>query len=386
MKRSYITIAHDTGKDTDSAITVHRRLRLYFFLLFFTLTLTALTYAANNKRTTINLENDRVKAVFDLGGGALADFHFKNQRLNPLAWRLPEPGDLKPQMMGHFICFDRLGGSSKSERSQGMPNHGEASKVMWHESESGTGSNPDGTFVQMWCELPLARMRVDRTAVLSSTGPVMSVEESFTNMYHLGKLCNIVQHPSIGGDFLDDTVIVDSNAWKGYANGNPKPMYEEPAIYWPYLVKDDRLTDLRKLVDGDSGGVENFVCKKDVITGWMTACNPGKGLLIGYVWDTADYPWIRHWRHIEDGKPLARGLEFGTTPLPFSFGDILEKGSIFDTPIIVFLDSQESITKSYTVFLLTIPSDFTGVDTIEMNENSITVTERETGRNFTVRY
>ena len=47
----------------------------------------------------------------------------------------------------------------------------------------------------------------------------------------------------------------------------------------------------------------------------MTACNPGKGLLIGYIWDVADYPWIRHWRHIEDGKPLARGLEFGTTPL-----------------------------------------------------------------------
>ena len=129
--------------------------------MFFVMQLAALLYAANNERTTISLENDRVKAVFDFGGGALADFHFKNQGLNPLAWRLPEPGDVKPQMMGHFICFDRLGGSTKNEKSHGMPNHGEASKIMWHESASDTGGSSE-IVARMWCELPLAGMRVDR--------------------------------------------------------------------------------------------------------------------------------------------------------------------------------------------------------------------------------
>ena len=384
MILSHITETPAAGEDTVSIIGVKRRFRRCFCLIF-VVQLASLSYASNNERTTLILENDRVQAVFDCGGGALADFHFKNQRLNPLAWRLPEPGDVKPRMMGHFICFDRLGGSTKNEKSNGMPNHGEASKIMWHESASDT-MGPDELVVRMLCELPLAGMRVDRKAELSERGSVMFVDEYFTNINPLGRLCNIVQHPSIGGDFLDDTVLVDSNAWKGFANGNPKPMYEEPVIYWPYLVKDDRLTDLRMLVDGDQNGVENFVCKKDVKTGWMTACNAEKGLLIGYVWDIADYPWIRHWRHIEDGKPLARGLEFGTTPLPFPFGDILKKGSIFETPVIVFLDANESIKKSYTVFLLSIPSDFLGVESVAISEDKIIVAERKTSRAFIIPY
>ena len=238
----------------------------------------------------------------------------------------------------------------------------------------------------MSCELPLSKMRVDRTAVLTEKASVLKVKETFTNRNVLGKICNIVQHPSIGGPFLDHSVLVDSNAWKGFAAGNPMPMIDEPIVYWNHMVKNGRVEDLRKLVPGDTSKVVSFVCEKDEPLGWITACNPGKNLLIGYIWSTRDYPWIRHWYHIAENKALARGLEFGTTPLPMPFGEILKKGPIFDTPTFVYLDSGEKTEKEYIAFLMEIPVTFHGVESVASDNNLITVTEKNTGQNFTLSY
>ena len=291
------------------------------FVFTFILRLTCFSDSFADERKTLVLENAQVMAVFDLGGGALADFSFKDQELNPLAWHHPEPNDTTPQPFGHFLCFDRLGNPSQAEKENGMPFHGEASKIFWYESV--ITSIPSGsTGINMTCELPIAKMSVKRTAFLSKLGPVLQVIEIFTNVNPLGRVCNIVQHPSIGGPFLDEAVLVDSNAWKGFSVGNPMPMVEEPVVYWHSMVKGGQFTDLRKLDAGDSPGVESFICRNGDKFGWITACNPGEGLLIGYIWLAEHYPWIRHWRHITDDVPQARGLEFGTTPLPLPFGDI----------------------------------------------------------------
>ncbi|MBN1290709.1 MAG: hypothetical protein JXB48_02635 [Candidatus Latescibacteria bacterium] len=357
------------------------RICVFGFIVLFT----GVSNSIADERKTLVLENDQVIAVFDLGGGALADFSFKDQRLNPLAWHHPAPNDTTPQPFGHFLCFDRLGNPSPQEKENGMPFHGEASKIFWHESAAAEVSNDDSG-IGMKCELPLAKMSVNRFAVLSKRGPVLQVKEVFTNVNLLGRVCNILQHPSIGGLFLDEIVLVDSNAWKGFSVGNPMPMVEEPLVYWHTMVKNGSFTDLRKLVSGDNPGVESFICRKGEKFGWITACNPKKGLLIGYIWLIEDYPWIRHWRHIVDGIPQARGLEFGTTPLPLPFGDILKKHEIFGTPIFVYLDSNESIEKSFTVFLMNIPVDFRGVKSVEKTENKIELYERETGKVFTVTF
>ena len=353
------------------------RNRILHLILFMLFTHSEILHC---ERNTIMLENEWVKAVFDLGGGALADFHFKDQGLNPLSWNHPESGDMKAQKMGHFICFDRLGRPSKQEIAKGMPGHGEAQQCFWE------GALSDKSTVTMSCELPLAKMRVDRTVVLSGKASVLMVKETFTNRNPLGKLCNIVQHPSIGWPFLDHSVLVDSNAWKGFATGNPMPILEEPIVYWNHIVKNGKVEDLRKLVPGDSPKVVSFICGKDAPLGWITASNPGKNLLIGYVWSTRDYYWIRHWYHIVENKALARGLEFGTTPLPLPFGDILKKGPIFDMPTILYLDSEEKTEKEYIAFLLEIPDTFQGVESVANDNNLITVTEKNTGQKYTLSY
>ena len=100
--------------------------------------------------------------------------------------------------------------------------------------------------------------------------------------------------------------------------------------------------------------------------------------MIGYIWETGDYPWINFWRSMENGVPMAFGMEFGTTGLHEPFPVIAKKGKIFDRNIYNFIDASEVITKSYTVFLAKIPEDYKGVDKIEISNSLIIIKEKNT--------
>lgn len=79
---------------------------------------------------------------------------------------------------------------------------------------------------------------------------------------------------------------------------------------------------------------------------------------------------------MENGVPAAFGMEFGTTGLHEPFPVLAKKGKIFDRNIYDFIDANEVITKSFTVFLAKIPRDYKGVDRIEFNNSLIVITEK----------
>jgi len=79
---------------------------------------------------------------------------------------------------------------------------------------------------------------------------------------------------------------------------------------------------------------------------------------------------------MENNIPYAFGMEFGTTGLHEPFPVLAKKGKIFGRNIYDFIDAGEILTKSYTVFLAKIPSDYEGVGKIELSDSSITVIEK----------
>ena len=338
-------------------------------------------------RESVVLQSGGATVVFDLGGGALADFHFNDLGINPFTWNHPKEGDSEAHSMGHFICFDRLGHPSEPEKVNGMTFHGEAANIFWEivsPPEPGNG----GTHAVLACELPVGRMKLVRTVTLSNDAPVLSVLEEVTNLNPLGKLYNLVQHPSLAPPFLDENVIIDCNAHKGFWAGNPFPELEKPVILWPRISYRGQLIDLRHMDDMLGPSVSNFVFPDEAVHGWVTVCNPSLGLLAGYVWELSEYPWIREWRHFREGKPIALGVEFGTTPLEMPFGKIVEKGDIFGRPVIEHLDTNASVTKSYTAFLAKIPQNFKGVGELFFSDGEITLKElNSAGRNdIVIRY
>ena len=242
--------------------------------------------SGDENRPIVKMETSKVEVVIDLGGGSISEYRLKANDLNPLQWdswsfspRADEDPPMLPRPMGHFLCLDRWGSASDAEKAHGMPNHGEATQVWWsvsHEMESETGK----LNARVKAHLPMAGISVERSVHMHQESAVAMVEEFITNENPIGRIYNIVQHPTIGPPFLDEKTIVDSNGTRGFMQERPMPNPEEPEVHWPNALKmDGTEVDLRHLKDDSSPNVVAFIVEDEY--GWVTATSPETGLLWG---------------------------------------------------------------------------------------------------------
>jgi hypothetical protein len=329
---------------------------------------------ASAQRPTSEIRTNTAEAVFDLGGGSLISFKLKGG-VNPLAWLGPADRNVELRPMAHFLCLDRWGQPSPGELAAGIPYHGEATRVRWRVDAA---TNDEAT---MSASLPEAGLDVRRRSKI--TGAILRVEETVTNRKKMGKVYNMVQHPTIGPPFLDEQTVVDSNASRGFMQSSPMPNPEEPGVYWPQAQEKGQSVNMRALTNDPMPNVVSYVIDEPL--GWTTASSPTSNLILGYIWKTSEYPWFNAWRHVDDNKkPLARGLEFGTTGLHQPFGVLLEKGTIFGRKLVTYLDAGASTTRTYIAFLATTPTNWQGVQNVSYKDGVITVTERG-GRTIEIR-
>jgi len=98
--------------------------------------------------------------------------------------------------------------------------------------------------------------------------------------------------------------------------------------------------------------------------------------MLGFLWKTEEYPWINFWRNMENGIPTAFGMEFGTSGLHEPLPVVAKKGKIFDQNIYDFIDANAVVSKSFTAFLAKIPSDYKGVEKIEVDNSLFVIKEK----------
>src|ERR1019366_1711303 len=110
-------------------------------------------------RRTVRLESQTAALVIDLGGGSIVDFHLAGGGLNPLHWLGPGDEDKAFRPMAHFLCLDRWGPPSDAELRNGMPFHGEASRVEWKQLDA-RERQAGRIVVAMEATLPLAGLEV----------------------------------------------------------------------------------------------------------------------------------------------------------------------------------------------------------------------------------
>jgi hypothetical protein len=339
-------------------------------------------YAQNpvNPRPSLILESKVAKVVVDLAGGSISDFHLTGLPLNPFTW--DSKGDTaSPRPMGHFLCLDRWGAPSTAEQRNGMPFHGEASRVLWRvlTPPAAKGDRVEAT---MAASLPLAGLEVTRRIHISTAAPFFVVMERVTNRNKLGRIYNMVQHPTIGPPFLDEETLVDTNAKTGFMQNSPLPNPEQPSVEWPNALNKGEPVDLRRLTKDPEPNVVSYTIADE--NGWVTASSASAGLLVGYIWKTEEYPWFNAWRHVEKGRPAARGLEFGTTGLHQPYPTLVKKGRIFDRPLYTYLDAGQTESRSYACFLLKIPKDYKGVERVQYANGGLQIYERGGGRQMSL--
>jgi len=343
-------------------------------LLLTTIQSVAPQVAADNAAAVV-LDGNAAKLRVELAGGSISDFHLADPALNPLSWDSGKP-DAGARPRGHFLCLDRWGQPSEAEQRNGMPFHGEASRVMWRVAAQPASK---GAYIEseLTAALPLAGLSVVRHIRLSRDGAVFTVSESVTNTNKLGRIYNMVQHATIAPPFLDEQTLVDSNGKRGFMQSSPLPNPEQPSVEWPWALNRGTKVDLRRLSTDPNPNVVSYTIDDEY--GWTTASSVSKGLLIGYIWKTVDYPWFNAWRDSAQGHPAARGLEFGTTGLHQPFPVLVSKGPIFGRAIYTYLDANATQKRSYAGFLFRIPRDYRGVARITYAQGQLRLYEHEGG-------
>lgn len=324
----------------------------------------------------IILQNEHSFLKIDLKGGAYSDFHLKELPLNPINWKSDNPNE--SSFKGHFLCFDRWGPPSKGEQENGFKHHGEASDQEWELLKS---SIITGNYIEssICCTLPMGRLRLTRDIKMSLNQPVVKVTEHIQNLNPFSKIYNIVQHVTLAPPFLDTNTLFDSNSKRGFEDKEDGSLNQEnPILHWPEAIHNNTKINFRQF-QNEWPRVSTFAFDDNAKYGWVTASNPEKNLLIGYVWKTTDYPWINFWRSMQQGQPSAFGIEFGTTGLHEPLPIVAKKAKIFDRNIFDYIDADEVKEKSFIAFLAKISSDYYGVRKIEVNSKELIIFEHKTG-------
>ena len=318
----------------------------------------------------VKMGNSNIELLVNLNGGSYIDFHLKELPINPINFRATKPEE--QIFMGHFLCFDRWGPPSAAEKANGFRHHGEVNTESW-ELFTAHQINDSRSICSMKCKLPMAGLQLTRKIELSADEPIFFVTEEIKNLNRNGRMFNIVQHVSIAPPFLDKSTLFDNNTIQGFEDREDGSLNQDETILrWPQADNNGEKVNLRQF-EGVWPRVSSFVYDQNEEYGWVTACNPSKKLMLGYIWKVADYPWINFWRSMEDDVPVAFGMEFGTTGLHEPFPVVAKKGKIFDQNIYAFIDANEVLTKSFTAFLAHIPEDYKGVEKIEVNNFKLVI-------------
>lgn len=319
----------------------------------------------------IIIENEACRLVTNLRGAKMKEFSLKAIGLNPI------------HEYAHFICFDRWGPSE----DDGIPWHGNGQRITWQLNQDPV-ERQKYFYAEISGILPVVNLKMNRKIYLDKTAPVARVVEKITNPNEIEKVFNLVQHPTIGAPFLDETTIVDTKVLQGFSQKDVIDSQPDTSqlVQWPQAFIDGKHRDLRYLngTPNYEDAVVSFIPDKNDSFGWVTAMNASQGFLIGYLWEVSDYPWLNFWLMSNNNKPEARGLEFGTTGLHQPWSVVLERDSLLGQRLYETIDAHDSVAKSYVMFLAEIPNDFKGVESVAYDSSRIRIFEYDSDPDRTV--
>jgi hypothetical protein len=110
---------------------------------------------------------------------------------------------------------------------------------------------------------------------------------------------------------------------------------------------------------------------------WVTALHPGKHLLLGYMWNREEFPWLQNWEDYRASGRLARGLEFSTQPFDVPRREAVQMASLFDTPTYRWLPAKSKIGARFLMFYARVPEGMSKVDSVRLESGNLIIEDRK---------
>jgi hypothetical protein len=329
-------------------------------------------------RRAVQVECDTLRLTVLVEGGHLAELLHKPSGVNPLwtpPWPSIEPSAYDPAkhpeygqgadslllcgIMGHSLCLDIFGGPSEQEAAAGMTAHGEASAARYDVGVQ----NGILTARANFHEAGLAFVR----NISFESSAVLNVTEEVENLTACDRPIGWTQHVSLGDPFVEPGVTAfrasatRSKVFEGDFAGGKGYMETGAEFDWPYVPRTGGGTvDMRTFVNLPvSGAYTAHLMDPGRPDAFFLAWNPKSKVLLGYVWKQSDFPWLGIWEENRsrthapwNGQTIARGMEFGVSPMPETRRAMIERGSLFGVPGYRWIPAKSTLRAGYRVFLM----------------------------------
>jgi hypothetical protein len=317
-------------------------------------------------RRAAAIENDSLRVTVLYQGGHIAEILDKKSGVNPLwtpPWPSIEPAEyysarhpeygggidarLLAGIMGHNLCLDVFGAPTDEEFAAGVGVHGESS-VAPYAIEGG------GESMVMRSTFPLAGLAFVRTIELR--GRAVRIAESVTNLGATDRPIAWTQHVSLGPPFV--------------APGRTefRVSAARSKVFEGQFGADDYLETGAEFDWPMAGGVDlrvfNGAARSSAYTAhrmdgagehaFFVAWSPEHRLAFGYSWKASDFPWMGIWEENRsrthapwNGVTIARGMEFGVSPMPESRRAMIDRGRMFGAPVYRWLPAKATLSVEY---------------------------------------
>ncbi len=87
---------------------------------------------------------------------------------------------------------------------------------------------------------------------------------------------------------------------------------------------------------------------------YFAAWSPATRLLFGYVWKSADFPWMGIWEENHsrahapwNGRTMTRGMEFGVSPMAETRRAMIDRGRTFGVPGYRWIPAKSRVAVEY---------------------------------------
>ena len=365
-------------------------------LLIFGLVAAALAQTFEDQ-PSITISNGELELIVLKQGATLANLVLAKdaEKLSPLWNPMRMSRELKdtPRFnghAGHFVCVDGFGQVSREERAAGLRGHGEAHAQMFEQRHAGKEGKT--SVLTMSATLPIVQEIFTRTIRMVDGENVIYVESQLENLLGFDRPVNWAEHATIGSPFLASGVtVIDVSGSRSQTRPYPLNRPNERLapgqnFTWPMAPGlDGKNIDMRTTPENPRY-VDHAATLIDPSRqlGWVTALNPQKGLVLGYVFKREEYPWIQHWGNYPANQKMARGLEFGTQPYDVPRREAITLATMFDTPTYRWLPAKSKIESRFLLFYARVPEGFTKVDDVRLENGQIRIEDRGAKKQVTL--
>ncbi|MBK5291664.1 MAG: hypothetical protein JJE04_08330 [Acidobacteriia bacterium] len=344
------------------------------------------------QRPALALDSGKMEVIVMTQGGAFTSMLLKDdgEKMNPL-WNpiraARETGG--PQRfgssLGHFVCVDGFGPTSKQEAAAGLQGHGEAHRQKWEIVSSGKQGNK--LVVQFRTTLPLVQEVFTRKLELVDGEQVLYVDSEVESLLAFDRPINWAEHGTIGSPFLvPEQTVVDASVGRCQTRPNnaqpPHRLASEKEFTYPMAPLASGEPVSIRAVPAAPNSMDHTGCVMDPAREhvFVTALRLDKKLLFGYLFKREEYPWLQEWMNYTKAGDLARGLEFGTQPFDVSRRQTVEMGNLFGVPAFRWLPAKSKIGTRFLMFYTQVPDGFTKVDDVRLSNGTLIIEDKKAGK------